>query len=207
MPTSIEAHETAIRHGRIKKRNNAVTAVFCGIVPAVWLGFYSSVTWRQWCLGVLLGVIWGNAFEYIYHRWLLHRRRSPLGKGHREHHAQIGTPEEAEHVALASSPRNVVLLFGVNGIPAFLVSASLGLWGLLSGVFIGWALYLIGSEEIHWRIHTRGWLPPGLQFSRAYHMSHHEIPSGRYNIFLPLFDFLFGNLASPQKERTRLRLE
>jgi hypothetical protein len=28
---------------------------------------------------------------------------------------------------------------------------------------------------------------------RAYHMSHHARPNHRYNVFLPLFDFLFGN--------------
>jgi hypothetical protein len=52
---------------------------------------------------------------------------------------------------------------------------------------------LITAEEIHWRIHLNGWLPRGLRFARAYHMSHHDIPNTRYNVFLPLFDLLFGN--------------
>jgi hypothetical protein len=38
-----------------------------------------------------------------------------------------------------------------------------------------------------------GWLPPGLRFARAYHMSHHDIPNRRFNVFLPLFDVLFGS--------------
>jgi hypothetical protein len=37
------------------------------------------------------------------------------------------------------------------------------------------------------------WLPPGLGFARAYHLSHHDIPNTRYNVFFPLFDFLFGD--------------
>jgi hypothetical protein len=55
-------------------------------------------------------------------------------------------------------------------------------------------VYVILTEEIHWRIHMNAWLPPGFQLARAYHMSHHDIPNSRYNVFLPLFDFLFGNM-------------
>jgi hypothetical protein len=189
----IEVCGTAIRHGQTKKRNNAVAAVLCGTVPAVLLGVYSSVSWERFLFGVLLGVIWGNAFEYAYHRWLLHHPRNPLGTGHREHHAQIGTPEAAEHIALASSPQNVFLLFAVNSIPALLICFLTGLWGILAGVFIGWMIYLIATEEIHWRIHMNGRLPAGLQFARAYHMSHHNVPASRYNVFLPLCDVLLGS--------------
>jgi hypothetical protein len=191
--TPIEARETSIRCGRSKKRNNAMTAIVCGTLPAILLGFHSSVTWERCLFGVLVGVIWGNAFEYAYHRWLLHHPRNPLGTGHREHHAQIGTPEAAEHVALASSPQNVVLLFAVNSIPALLICLLTGLWAILSGVFIGWMVYLISTEEIHWRIHMDGRLPAGFQFARSYHLSHHDVPTSRYNVFLPLCDFLLGS--------------
>lgn len=195
MPTPTELTEIAVRHGRDKKRKNAIAALLCGAVPALLLSFYSgsATNWKLWLLGLTVGLIWGDAFEYVYHRWLLHRPRSPLGTEHHQHHAQIGTPEQAEHVALISSPLNIVLLFVINGIPAFLVTSRLGLQGALSGVFMGWAVYLIVTEEIHWRIHMNGSLPPGLRFARAYHMSHHDIPNSRYNVFLPLFDLLFGS--------------
>jgi hypothetical protein len=193
----------AVRHGRGKKRKNAVAAMLCGALPAGLLGFHSaSPTWKLCLLGLIVGLIWGNAFEYIYHRWLLHRPRSPLGAGHHDHHAQIGTPEEAEYVAFISSPRNIVLLFVINGVPAFLISTLIGLRGILPGVFIGWMLYLIAAEEIHWRIHMNGWLPPGLQFARDYHMSHHDIPNSRFNVFLPLVDLLFGTSKS-KKQRIK----
>jgi sterol desaturase/sphingolipid hydroxylase (fatty acid hydroxylase superfamily) len=194
---STELTEIAVRHGRDKKRKNAIAAVLCGAVPAVLLSFYSRSSWQLWFLGfvigLIVGLIWGDAFEYVYHRWLLHRPRSPLGTGHQEHHAQTGTPEEAEHVALISSPLNILLLFVINGVPAFLVASRTGLRGILSGVFIGWTVYLIVTEEIHWRIHMNGWLPPGLRFARAYHLSHHDVPDSRYNVFLPLFDLLLGS--------------
>src|SRR5215469_3859677 len=75
-----------------------------------------------------------------------------------------------------------------------------GCQGLLSGVFVAWSIYLIVTEEIHWRIHMNGWLPPGLGFARAYHLSHHDVPNSRYNVFLPLFDFLFES-TRPRKSR------
>jgi hypothetical protein len=191
--TAIDFRDTAIRHGQATKRNNAITAILCGTLPALLLAFYSPVTWERFVFGVLLGLIWGNAFEYAYHRWLLHHPRNPLGTGHRQHHAQIGTPDTAEYVALASSPQNVFLLFAVNSVPALLICLLAGLWGIWAGIFIGWMLYLIATEEIHWRIHMDGRLPAGLQFARVYHLSHHDVPTSRYNVFLPLFDFLLGS--------------
>jgi hypothetical protein len=196
VPTPVEVRQLALRHGRDKKRKNATAAVLCGVGPAVFLSVRSNSasTWESWLVGIIVGLIWGNAFEYVYHRWLLHRPRSPMGAGHHEHHAHIGTPEEAEHVALITSSLNVILLFVINGVPAFLIASRMGLWGILSGVFIGWSAYLIVTEEIHWRIHINGSLPRGLRFARTYHMSHHDIPTKRYNVFLPLFDFLFGSM-------------
>lgn len=190
-----EMMEAAVRHGIEKKRKNVIAALLCGAVPAALLSLYSgsAAKWELWISGFFLGLVWGDAFEYVYHRWLLHRPRSPMGNGHLDHHAKIGTPEEAEHVALISSPLNIFLLYVINGVPALVIASRMGLWGLLSGVFVGWTVYLIVTEEIHWRIHMNGWLPPGLRFARAYHMSHHDIPNRRYNVFLPLFDLLLGS--------------
>jgi hypothetical protein len=194
LPIPVDLTQIAIRHGRDKKRNNAIVAVLCGALPAIALGaHFFPVTWKTALVGLIVGLLWGNAFEYVYHRWLLHGSGSSHGAGHREHHAHIGTPEQAEHVALVSSPLNVVLLFVINSVPAILIIFLIGRRGILSGLFIGWALYLIVTEEVHWRIHMNQWLPPGLRSARAYHMSHHARPNCRYNVFLPVFDFFFGN--------------
>lgn len=116
-----------MRHGREKKRKHAIAALLCGTAPALLVSFYSaSASWWLWLPGFIVGLIWGNAFEYVYHRWLLHQPRSLLGAGHHEHHAHLGTPDEAEHVALISSPLNIVLLFVVNGVPAFLIASLMG---------------------------------------------------------------------------------
>ncbi len=199
MGTSAELREIAIQHGQTKKRNNGIVALLCGLIPAALLTYYCPWTWERWLIGFTIGVLWGNAFEYAYHRWLLHRPRSAFAAGHREHHAQVGTPEEAEHVTLGSSPMNVAMLFAINGMVAVPIDFLLRLW-LTPGIFVGWTVYLIAAEEIHWRIHMNGWLPPGLRLARAYHMRHHDIPNSRYNVFLPVFDLLFGNSGLRSKK-------
>ena len=189
MSTSTELEELAVRHGRRKKRNNAIVALLSGGVPAAILSRYFPFNWKGSFLGLFIGLLWGNAFEYACHRWLLHRPRSAFGKGHLEHHVNVGTPEEPEHVTLGKSPPDIALLFAINGMLVVFLDFLLDL-RLAAGIFVGWSLYLITAEEIHWRIHLAGWLPRGLGFARAYHMGHHDIPAVRYNVFLPLFDLL-----------------
>jgi hypothetical protein len=194
--SAAEIRDLAVAHGLSKKRKNGMVAILSGALPGLVVNHYQPADWKHWLVGLTIGLVWGNAFEYAYHRWLLHRPRSSLGQGHLEHHINVGTPEEAEHVSLGRHPYHIALLFASNGI---LVIAADLLFGLriTPGIFFGWTAYLISAEEIHWRIHMDGWLPPGLKFARAYHMSHHDIPNTRYNVFLPIFDSLLGNTASP----------
>ena len=189
-----EIREIAIRHGRAKKRNNAIVAILSGAVPGVVLSHYVLPDWKCWFAGLIAGLLWSNAFEYAYHRWLLHRPRSSFGRGHLDHHMHVGTPGEPEHVSLGRRPFHIALLFASNGIVVIALDLLLG-FRVAPGIFVGWTVYLVAAEEIHWRIHMDAWLPPGLRFARAYHMSHHEIPNTRYNVFLPFCDFLFGNTA------------
>ncbi len=202
MPTSSEIREIACECGRAKKRKNAIVALLSGALPGVAVGLYFLVSWERWLIGFVIGLIWGNAFEYSYHRWMLHRKKSSFAKGHLQHHSTIGAPDEAEHVTLGRSPGHIALLFVSNGIVVMVVDLLLGL-RLMPGIFVGWSVYLISAEEIHWRIHMEGWLPWGLGFARAYHMSHHDTPNIRYNVFLPLFDFLLGNSKLSNRPRRR----
>lgn len=196
MTTPVEVRTAAVQHGLQKKRNNAAVAILSGALPGIIIGHYVSPHWQSWAAGILIGLLWGNGFEYAYHRWLLHRPRSSFAKGHLEHHKNIGTAEEPEHVSLGRRPVHIALLFVSNGIPLITADLALGL-KMASGIFLGWTIYLIAAEEIHWRIHMDGWLPRGLRYARAYHMSHHDVPNTRYNVFLPLFDYLLGNTALP----------
>lgn len=182
---------TSFAHACKLKRNNALTALLCGALPALLLAWHRPPAAAPWLLGLGIGLVWANAFEYFYHRYLLHHTRGTLGKGHILHHISSGKENEVEHLTFGESPLYVMLLFGTNGSPVALASLLLG-FALAPGILLGFTAYFIAVEEIHWRIHLGGWLPPGLRAARPYHLDHHDIPEGRYNVFCPLFDVLLG---------------
>jgi hypothetical protein len=64
MAIPTENREIAIRHGRAKKQNNAIVAVLSGVVPGVVLSYYLLPDWKCWFAGLLVGLLWSNAFEY-----------------------------------------------------------------------------------------------------------------------------------------------
>jgi hypothetical protein len=68
-------------------------------------------------------------------------------------------------------------------------------------MFAGFTIYFIAYEEIHWRFHLGGWLPGWLRAARNHHMLHHGSFEGRYNVFLPIFDWLFHRNAWKQVSR------
>lgn len=190
------ASSAALASGRALKRNNALTAVLCGGLPAALLAWLQPASLVVWLAGFFLGLVWANGFEYLYHRYLLHLPTSSFGRRHLEHHSTVGTPEEPAHINLGGSPIWVVWLFAVNGIPVALADLRFG-WGAAPAALLAFALYFIVVEEMHWRIHRRQWLPPGLRAARAHHMAHHDRADARFNVFLPLFDWLFGTAPKP----------
>lgn len=189
-----EIRSTALLRGQSVKRANALTAVLSGALPGVLLALYVQPRTTHLLLGLTIGLLWANGFEYIYHRYLLHWPASTLGKGHLLHHATVGRPEEPQHVTFGSSPLWVAFLFLANGLLVLFTGA---IWriGIMPGVLVGFTVYFISVEEIHWRIHLGGWLPPGLRRGREYHLAHHDTPDARFNVFLPIFDLLLGNLT------------
>ncbi len=193
--TKVEVRTVAIARGRAIKRVNALTAVLCGGLPALAFGiFFPSGPWR-WLAGFVVGFVWASLFEYAYHRFLLHLPGTFFARRHLEHHASVGTPTEAEHVNLGSSPIWVVALFAINGLPV-VIADLLFRFGIAPGIFVGFSVYFITVEEIHWRIHIGEWLPPVLGASRAYHLAHHARPDARFNIFLPVWDTLLGPVGN-----------
>ncbi len=62
--------------------------------------------------------------------------------------------------------------------------------GWMAGVFASFAIYYIAFEEIHWRSHMGGWLPKWLRPAARHHLLHHARDTGRFNVFLPIFDWV-----------------
>jgi sterol desaturase/sphingolipid hydroxylase (fatty acid hydroxylase superfamily) len=189
MPTEITV--AAIARGQATKRVNALTAVLCGGLPAVVLGIFFPAGFGRWLAGFIVGLLWASLFEYAYHRFLLHLPGTFFARRHLEHHATVGTATEAEHVNLGGSPVWVVVMFAINGVPVVVLDVLLGL-GIAPGMLVAFAVYFLTTEELHWRIHLGEWLPPGFRATRAYHLAHHTHPDARFNIFLPLWDRMFG---------------
>jgi hypothetical protein len=190
MESGAQSRSIALARSRRVKQNNAITAVACSVVPAVWLMQILRLSAGSVAAGFMLGLLWANAFEYVFHRWLLHLPHSLFLREHLRHHSSVGTPAEAEHVNLGGSPVWIALMFLVNGTPVIAADLAFG-FGIAPSMLLAFAAYMIVEEEIHWRIHL-GSLPRWLDFARAHHLAHHALPDSRYNIFFPLFDRLLG---------------
>ena len=192
MQDAAENRADAIAHGRAIKWTNAFAASVCGGVPAAALTFLAWEGTARWTIGFAAGLLWANLFEYLYHRYLLHIPGKFFADRHLLHHASVGTPEEPLNINFGGSPLWIGLLFAVNGVPLVVADLLLG-WGVLGGALAAFTLYFLTLEEIHWRIHVGERLPGALERVRAYHTAHHDFPDARYNVFLPLSDWLFGS--------------
>ena len=176
-----EEHATVI--GRRKIRNSQAAALIAGslFLASDWL------TWGRWPLGLLVGLIYSNAFEYFTHRILLHRTTGYLYKGHERHHLSWGREDEGLYVRFGP-PVAVIGLFTLNSVPLVLLD-RLGA-GIGAGAFIGFLAYYVLYEELHWRIHL-GYLPPWLAWMRKHHFAHHKGVEGKYSVLLPVWDRVF----------------
>ena len=184
----------SINRGRAIKRANFLTAIACGVLPAVALYAAFPAQPLNLLIAFVAGFLWANYFEYAYHRYLLHLPGTSLARKHLEHHSTVGGPNEAENVNLGSAPIYVALLFAINGLPV-IVADLLGFHSA-PGVLVAFTAYFLVTEELHWRIHLGEPLPPFLESTRRYHLSHHNRPNAKFNIFLPLWDLVFGTASN-----------
>lgn len=195
MADQLASRSAEIARARRVKRVNALTAMLTGSILTTLvleLVHFHSRAFDPLHLGAgfLAGLLYANAFEYVLHRFFLHWGEGFLVQRHGLHHDTAGAPEEPRYVNFATSPWVVVLVFALNTLPILALEFFLRV-GLAVGIFAGFTLYFIAYEEIHWRFHLGGWLPRWLRLARNHHMLHHGGFEGRYNVFLPIFDWLF----------------
>lgn len=190
--------EQAIDVGRRKLRHNLLAALATG-AGLLGSGLFG---WGHWLLGLLIGVLYSNGFEYAYHRILLHSVTGRFSENHRVHHESFGRPDEPLHVNFGGSPLEVVLLIVVNSL-SFALLDLLGA-GIGAGVVMGFVAYYMTYEALHWQIHL-GRLPSWLEWMRRYHFAHHKGVPGRYNVFLPICDALFHSAEGAAQNRLARR--
>jgi hypothetical protein len=191
--TGAATESPAFHRSRLIKRRNAFTAILTGGLLATYAARAYGIGGPYGAgilYGLLAGSLYANLFEYVLHRYPLHWGSGFLAGRHALHHDSEGTAEEARYVNFATAPWVVVLLFVANALPVFAVEQILHL-GLAPGMILAFTAYYILYEEIHWRMHMGGWLPGWLLAARHHHMLHHGGFEGRYNVFLPLCDWLF----------------
>lgn len=187
----VEFNVQALAKGSATKNANAVAAIACGALPGIVIAVFAPPNASKWLIGLLLGILYANWFEYAYHRYLLHRPKSSFAREHLRHHMSVGTAEEPEYLNLGRSPLSVALMFVVNSPAVLLLGLLLGL-RIAPGMLVGFTLYFLMTEEIHWRMHTREWLPHFLDKARSFHLAHHDVPGSRFSIFLPIWDVILG---------------
>ena len=192
MPSDSDIRAETKAQGLRIKRNNLLAAVLSGSV-LVWISIrFSPHSMAGILFGLVLGFFYANGFEYCLHRFLLHAGRGVFGQQHMVHHTTLNSPEAARYVNFSSKPWGVVALFFANAAP-FLFLQWIFRDGWTAGVFASFAIYYIAFEEIHWRSHMGGWLPKWLRPAARHHLLHHALDTGRFNVFLPLFDWLAGS--------------
>ena len=197
--------ETRAQGLRIK-RNNLLAAILSGSV-LVWISirfFPHSIAGILG--GFLLGLFYANGFEYCLHRFVLHAGTGFFFHQHMVHHETLNSPDAARYVNFSRNPWGVVALFFANAAPFLLLQWIFRVrW--TAGVFASFTIYYISFEEIHWRSHMGGWLPKWLRPAARHHLLHHARDTGRFNVFLPIFDWLaewvqpHGRISSGEAHR------
>lgn len=180
--------ETKLQGLRIK-RNNLLAAVLSGSVLVSVSVHFPPHSITAIVAGLVLGFLYANGFEYCLHRFILHAGHGVFSQQHMVHHTTLNSPEAARYVNFSSNPWGVVALFFANAAP-FLFLQWIFRGGWTAGVFASFTIYYIAFEEIHWRSHMGGWLPKWLRPAARYHLLHHAHDTGRFNVFLPIFDRL-----------------
>jgi hypothetical protein len=164
-------------------------------------------------LAVVAGILQATMFEWIYHRYWLHRPWLPpqMFTAHTLVHHQLCKHEDTFHITEPEQEEAMtfqwwagVVLVSINMIPWALVA-----W-LASGTgYPGWTVmatigatifvYYLAYEGFHYLMHkpTIPWIERAgfFQFIKKHHRLHHVYMGKNFNVVLPLADLMLGTLV------------
>lgn len=164
-------------------------------------------------LGFIIAVVYGSLFEWILHRYLMHR---PFGRftypfdRHALVHHRIFRADPSYHLKREEDKHTIPMawwngpaLIIVGLIPFAVGSWILGHWSLLYGAAAGCMGYYATYEYLHWCMH----LPKARRIERSgiffrlngHHLLHHRYMHKNYNVVLPLADLCLGTLLLRSK--------
>ncbi len=174
-------------------------------------------------LGVLTGILQGSFFEWVYHRYWLHRPWLPpqMFTAHTLVHHQLCKHDDTFHVH--DEEQEEALTFQWWGGPALVTLNALpwaGAWFLLrdvlsfqqgAGFVIGFYAsmfsYYLAYEGFHYLMHkpSIGWIERSapFRFIENHHRIHHAHMGRNFNVVLPLADLCLGTLMLRDPLRPR----
>jgi len=143
------------------------------------------------------GLLSWSLLEYVFHRWVYHKGRTPAHVGHRMHHE---SPK-----MLIAMPWFIVTAFlaGVWYIFAYCLQFHLIL-SFMAGLTTGFVFY--GAfHHIHHHFHFKNiWY----RKLRAHHFIHHQFPDVNFGVTSRLWDHVFGTTyRKGLKKRVSMRAE
>lgn len=167
-------------------------------------------------VAVVVGVFQTSVFEWIYHRYWLHRPWLPpqMFTAHTLVHHQLckhddtfEVTEEEQEEALTFQWWAAPIIVGLNMIPWALVLLaqrfvplpalpwSAVMWTVGAVVFA----YYLAYEGFHYLMHkpSVAWIERRgfFQWMKNHHRLHHVYMGKNYNVVLPLADFMLGTLV------------
>jgi hypothetical protein len=158
-------------------------------------------------LGFVGGVVYASFFEWVLHKYVMHR---PLGKfeypfrAHALVHHHIFRADESYHLRNVADKKTVPMAWW-NG-PLLILLHLPAMWAIgwlighpiVIGAASAMAVYYATYEYIHWCMHvprTRNVERTGVFFRlNGHHLLHHRYMHKNFNVVIPLADLCLGSL-------------
>jgi hypothetical protein len=164
-------------------------------------------------VGFALATVYASFFEWVLHRYLMHR---PVGKftyAYRAHalvHHRIFKADHTYHLTderdKATIPMawwNGPVLVTLTQLPFAIVGALMGSYAIMYGSLLPCSAYYAAYEYMHWCMHLpkqRSIERSGIYFRlNGHHLLHHRYMNRNYNVVLPLADLCTGTLLLRSK--------
>ncbi|HEV7927385.1 MAG TPA: fatty acid hydroxylase [Verrucomicrobiae bacterium] len=168
-------------------------------------------------IGCVTATIYGSLFEWILHKFLMHRPIGPITypfKAHALVHHRIFKYDDTYHLINEKDKQTIPMawwngpvLVAIASLPFVLVSLLGVNWGMLCGAALAISCYYGAYEYIHWCMH----LPKRRHVERSgiffrlngHHLLHHRYMNKNFNVVLPLADLCLGTLLLRSKVHFR----
>ena len=164
-------------------------------------------------MGFALGVVFASFFEWVLHRFLMHKPIGPFRYPFERHaliHHHIFKADASYHLLKEEDKRTIPMAWW-NGpvlvaccqLPFIIAAVFSRKWGLVVGASISCTLFYAAYEYMHWCMH----LPKKRHVERSkiffklngHHLLHHRYMHKNFNVVFPLADLLLGTLLLRSK--------